>query len=278
MGAIDRSRATPDPGSDTIGHANPGPPAGWEFPVPFGRGSATETMTGIAAPLLAGFSLALMGVVAQDPSNFLLPGAALFSLTATTILMVTCVQLGFRARSFLYSAADISAWWPEPRPVIVTAALQAQQAGHFQKWLSSSERARLAYNAAVVTLALSVALVLAPPGSASEGAVSMVDFGIRWAACALAGLAGLGELAWAVHDRLRARPQGTERMEETNVSSTESAADEQPDDRDATTSASSDEPDDEAQEFGVEVLSVFPPTTTTCRHSFDPQYCPFGCT
>ena len=178
----------------------------WQFPVPFGRGAATDTMTGVAAPLLAGFSLALLGVVAQAPGSFRLPGAALFTLTATTILMVGCVQLGFRARSYLYSAADISSWWPEPRPPIVTEALQRQQAGHFALWLRWSNRARVAYNAAIIMLACGVALVLAPPDSYDPSGVplSVPESSVRWAACVLAAAAGIGELGWAMRGRVRA--------------------------------------------------------------------------
>ena len=202
MGVIDE----PDPGGGgPRGDGQPLPPS-WQFPVPFGRGTATDTMTGVAAPLLAGFSLTLLGVVAQAPGSFLLPGPALFTLTATTILMVGCVQLGFRARSYLYSAADITAWWPEPRPSIVTEALQRQQTGHFAMWLLWSNRARVAYNAAIIMLALGVALVLAPPGSYDSGRipVSVPESSIRWAACALAAAAGVGELGWAIRDRVRA--------------------------------------------------------------------------
>ena len=203
MGVIDESDPGDDGGPDGAGQSRLPP---WQSPVPFGRGAATDTMTGIAAPLLAGFSLALLGVVAQAPSSFLLPGPALFTLTATTILMVGCVQLGFRARSYLYSAADISSWWPEPRPSIVTEALQRQQAGHFAQWLLWSNRARVAYNASIITLALGVALVLAPPGSYDAGRilVSVPESNIRWAGCALAAAAGVGELGWAIRDRVRA--------------------------------------------------------------------------
>jgi hypothetical protein len=198
MGAIEDSGTTPgrppDPDDDQLNQ----PP--WRFPVPFGRGPAMDTMTGIAAPLLAGFSLALLGVVAQAPDNFRQPGAALLMLTLTTISMVACVQLGFRARSYLYSVDEIASWWPEPRPEFFTRALQKQQAGHFELWLRWSDRARLAYNASVVMLAFGVALVLAPP--AGDGGA---ESAIRWVASALAGIAGLGELGWAAHDRVRTR-------------------------------------------------------------------------
>ena len=203
MGVIDE----PDPEGDS-GPGEAGQPRipPWQLPVPVGRGAAIDAMTGVAAPLLAGFSLALLGVVAQAPGSFLLPGPALLTLTATTILMVGCVQLGFRARGYLYSAADVSAWWPEPRPLIITDALQLQQADHFAQWLLWSNRARVAYNASIIMLAFGVALVLAPPASYGDCQilVSPAESGIRWAACALAAAAGLGELGWAIRERVRA--------------------------------------------------------------------------
>jgi hypothetical protein len=202
MGVVDEPDTTQH---DNAGEADPAPLPPWRFPVPFGRSSATDAMTGIAAPLLAGFSLALLGVVAQAPENFLLPGPALLTLTATTVLMVSCVQLGFRARSYLYSASDVSAWWPDPRPEIVTAALRQQQAGHYLQWIAWSNRARFAYNASVIALALSIALVLAPPTTYAGLPVSAAEGTIRWIASGLAATAAVGELAWGAHDRIRAR-------------------------------------------------------------------------
>jgi hypothetical protein len=155
-------------------------------------------MTGVAAPLLGGFSLALLGVVAQSPGSFRLPGAALLTLTLTVILMVGCVQLGFRARSYLYSAADVAGWWPEPRSAVVERALRHQQAGHFADWLVWIDRARRAYNAAVVTLAFGVALVLVPPDTPGHGPLLAIDTAARWVASALAAAGGLVELGWAV--------------------------------------------------------------------------------
>lgn len=203
MGVVDEPSTDQ---SDNTGEADPSQLPPWRFPVPFGRSSATDAMTGVAAPLLAGFSLTLLGVVAQAPEKFLLPGPALLTLTATTVLMVGCVQLGFRARSYLYSASDVADWWPDPRPAIVTTHLQRQQVGHYAQWAAWSNRARFAYNASVIALAFSVALVLAPPATYGAGLPVSAEEGIiRWAASALAAVAGFGELVWAARGWMRAR-------------------------------------------------------------------------
>jgi Trypsin-co-occurring domain 2 len=84
----------------------------WSAPTPLGRGNAIEGMAGIAAPLLAGFSITLIGVIASDPSHFRWPGAALALLVITSSLLIGTVQCGFRARRYLYSAADWRDWQP----------------------------------------------------------------------------------------------------------------------------------------------------------------------
>jgi hypothetical protein len=195
VGVIDKSSADPGDSPDQAGQSQLPP---WQFPIPFGRGAATDTMTGVAAPLLGGFSLALLGVVAQSPESFRLPGASMLTLTATVILMVGCVQLGFRARSYVYSAADVADWWPEPRSAVVDQALRHQQAGHFAQWLVWIDRARLAYNTSIVTLALGVALVLVPPDAYDHVPLSATETATRWAASTLATAGGLAEFGWAV--------------------------------------------------------------------------------
>jgi hypothetical protein len=145
-------------------------------------------MTGIAAPLLAGFSLTLAGVIAAGPAQFRWPGADLAVLVIPVVLLVACIQFGFHARSHLYSAADVRDWRPdfierhEP-------ALKLQQAADYEKWCQWERRGRFAYNAAIVVLAIGVAMVMAPPMHGSEPAW-------RWAAAGIALAAGAAEATW----------------------------------------------------------------------------------
>jgi hypothetical protein len=164
----------------------------WQAPAPPGRGSATDSMTGIAAPLLAGFSLTLIGVIAQDPTNFRWPGATLVTLVITMSLLIASVQFGFHARARLYSAAEIRDWRPdffEKKQDI----LAEQQRFHEAQWELWADRARLTYNAAICILAVSLAMTVAPSHGSKEVA-------LRWSASALALAGGVAEVSWIAAD------------------------------------------------------------------------------
>jgi hypothetical protein len=148
--------------------------------------------------LLAGFSVATIGVVAANSHAFRWSGIALFALTASAILMVASLQFGFHARQHLYSAADIRDWWTaeelnEPR----IAHLQREQKEDFRRWLNWSTKSRVAYNTGIVTLALGVAATLVPePGKG-------VQESLRWAAVGLATSGAIGELIWIYGSRTK---------------------------------------------------------------------------
>lgn len=186
--------------------ATPRPaPTMWKLPYPYGRGAAIDAMAGIAAPLLAGFSLTLAGVIASSPQSFRWPGIDLVMLVLTIVLLVACIQFGFHARMHLYSAGDLRDWrpdvfeWIAARPHVsqeFSMALKDQQAADFQMWHRWERRARLAYNLAIVVLAAGVALTLAPHTSSKEA-------GWRWAALAIAAAGGIAECCWIAIDFIR---------------------------------------------------------------------------
>jgi hypothetical protein len=173
----------------------------WKVPIPYGRAAAVESMTGTAAPLLAGFSLALLGVIAQAPSSFRWPGVAMTVLCVVVALLVACVQFGFRARSYVYSRTDLEAWLPGPYDQEFEDAFADQQRADWQEWVKWHGEARLTYNLAIVLLAVGLALVLVPPRSyPAPGTLTEAERIIRWAGAAFALAAGAGELGWIGHD------------------------------------------------------------------------------
>lgn len=165
-------------------------PEWWKHPAPLGRGAALEGMAGIAAPLLAGFSLTLVGVIASSPGSFRWPGADLAVLVVPVVLLVACVQFGFRARSYLYSAADIGAWRPDFREKFEDV-LKRDQIDDFGRWRVWERRAGRAYNLAICVLAVGVALAVAPLAHSHQA-------GLRWLASAVALAGGVAEAIWIV--------------------------------------------------------------------------------
>jgi len=174
-------------------------PPKWRKPVPLGYGNAVDAVGTVAAPLLAGFSLASAVVVVDDATNFRWPGAAVLALALAAILLITAVQCAFNGRQYLWSAADVSDWWPD----LVQGSrreelLRAEQERFFHRWESWVKATRLTYNAGIFTLLASLALVLPP----LQGVGSQET--LRWVATGIASAACVGEAAWiAIGSRRR---------------------------------------------------------------------------
>jgi hypothetical protein len=89
----DRAEATPDISLETA--ASPLEPRSWSVPSPYGAPAAVDSLSTIAAPLLGGFSITLVGVVVQASEKFRFSSIALLLLTVAAVLLLLCVQCGF---------------------------------------------------------------------------------------------------------------------------------------------------------------------------------------
>ena len=56
-----------------------------------------DSVASVAAPLLAGFSLASVLLVSDDAVNFRWPGAAIVALAVASVALIGAVQCGFNA-------------------------------------------------------------------------------------------------------------------------------------------------------------------------------------
>jgi hypothetical protein len=191
-------------------------PPKWDKPGPLSYGEAIDTVTTIAAPLLAGFSIATIGVVGASSDKFRWPGIALIFLTGAALLLVGSVQCGFHARAHRYSPANIKDWWPadELTPIRLER-LQREQWINMRLWRRWIGRAKIAYDIGIVALALGVAAVLAPPGHERNPVTLLVQgdqsrqSGWRWAAAAIAVAGAVGEIVWIAINKRKSRKRGT---------------------------------------------------------------------
>lgn len=168
-------------------------PPKWQKPTPIGYGPASEFVSGVAAPLLSGFSLTATLVMAQDDGKFRWPGAAMLAFTVAATVLVFSVQCGFTARQYLYSAADVRDWWPDVEDDSDRdQKLRRQQFEDFDKWSYWSRWARHLYNTGIVFLLVGLSLGMAPPGG--DG----VQESLRWAATALTQAAAAFEIVWII--------------------------------------------------------------------------------
>jgi hypothetical protein len=168
----------------------PEPSPDWWRPVYLGRPAASEAIAAVAAPLLAGFSVTLIGVVAQDADKFLLPGVAMCFLALAAIFFLVALQSGFQARLYLTTPGDVDEWNPgyaqNNATTAVEMAKQNQASKGFVAWNLRSKRY---YGFGLLSLLVGVAATLAPRLDAPQAAW-------RWAATGAAMVMLLFEFFW----------------------------------------------------------------------------------
>jgi hypothetical protein len=156
-------------------------------------------MSNTAAPLLGGFSIALIGVVAQATDHFRWPGVALLLLACASIAFIICVQTAFWARQYLVRPDEVKGWYEfqriSPEKIEELRVAQAEFAEGYVPWTT---RSKTFYSLANLFLIAGVAVVLMPTidGDGSEQAVW------RWVATGAATAMFVFEIYWIVGWRL----------------------------------------------------------------------------
>ena len=85
----------------------------WLLPSPkrgYGTSAAVQSVGSVAAPLLAGFSFTLVGLVLASPDRIRWPGASLVLLTAAGLSHVTAVQCAAWAREWNPTPSELLNW------------------------------------------------------------------------------------------------------------------------------------------------------------------------
>ena len=170
--------------------APPPPGPTWDVPTPYGSSEAVQTMGGIAAPVLAGFSFTLLALILQIEDALKWPDLALVALMGAGLGFIAVVQFTFWTRHYSARPAEILEWWPDAEDPWRRELIREDQ------WTYEAERrrwataARRAYITAIVLLLVGVALVLVPDGPLGD-----IPAG-RATAIAVALLGLLLELLW----------------------------------------------------------------------------------
>src|SRR5262249_37867362 len=144
-----------------------------------------DSFGGGAAPLLAGFAVALVALIIQISDALRWPDLALvlFGIAATLFLHV--VQLTARARGYAVTPAQVREWYEDytdpERQRVVTWELRHYRAC----WLFLVRRARVFYNFAMMALLTGIGTLLVP-GRNSQFTL------LRWVAIAVVIVAVLG--------------------------------------------------------------------------------------
>lgn len=159
--------------------------ATYEAPWPYGFPSSIDSAGTVAAPLLAGFSFTLIGLIVPKAEGMRWPGVALCLLVAAGIAFIAAVQCGFWARQWIVAPPELSEWHPEYEPARRVAIQRLHQEG-FSIWARRFSRV---YRVAILLLLAGVAVSLVPPGGVGLS---------RWFAIGIASAGCVAEAGWIV--------------------------------------------------------------------------------
>jgi MFS family permease len=169
----------------------------WKTPVRYGYGEAVQSAGTIAAPLLAGFTITLIGLLVPSQESIRYPDVALAILMGAVACLLAAVQCAYAARQFLVTPEEIEAWWPgmdrleQPYGEDWVKRRYAEQRAHSELHSRWGRRFRYTYHAGIMLVLLGLVVVLLPPAHPPGGIMFS-----RWLAVALAALAFLAEVVW----------------------------------------------------------------------------------
>lgn len=173
----------------------------WTVRQPEGYYDAIQATGTMVAPLLAGFTFAILALVLvppakndADPLRWRDPVLALLVLSA--LLLIICTQAAIRARATLVKPDELRAWYPE----------SVDKTGWPNEWLGNRQKAleqrtarasavcRHTYNAGTLLLFTAIAVLLVPPNPVDDA---------RRAVLVAAAIAVAVEAAWLTGTSLR---------------------------------------------------------------------------
>jgi hypothetical protein len=163
----------------------------WDTPRLYGEAEALNSMGTIAAPLLAGFSLAAMvQTITISASETRWPDAVILLFMLAAVLFVIALQAMFWARGYQVNPAEIRDWWPDSADPRRLKMLRDEQRWHTRGFRMWANRARAVYSTALLCLLAAVTLLAVPAHSHAQTAF------FRWLTVAVGGAAFIIEVIW----------------------------------------------------------------------------------
>ena len=171
----------------------------WKPPARYGYAETIQSAGMVVAPLLAGFTITLIGLLVDSPGKSIRYGSlALAILVAASVLLITAIQCAYAARQYMVRPDELEAWWPglddpdDQGEVRRWWELRAEQLAHRDMHSLWAGRFRRAYHLGILAVFAGLALVLMPPRFPDAVGAA------RWTAIAIAVLAVIGEALWIV--------------------------------------------------------------------------------
>lgn len=178
---VSTASARKDGQADEVGQLD-----AWPAPADLGAQAALESITSIAAPLLAGFSATLGAVVVTDYDKVRWPGVVTIAAALAVILLIASVQFGAWGRRHQVTPGDYSTWFDDVnegsgdgRPYYVRE-MRRQNA----VYRIYAARARWAYSIGIAVFLVAFGAALCPPTGAGQAEGRWVAAGLAWCAAA----------------------------------------------------------------------------------------------
>jgi MFS family permease len=161
----------------------------WKAPTPYGYPAAIGSASAVAAPLLAGFAITVIAQLLTQHVGLRWPSATLAVLAAAAALLIATVQLGFWARQWHVTPAELESWWPDHDEQDRWEQLRSDQAFYAENFRLAAAWVRRTYNGGILALLIGLGLAFVPQGHVTLSRA--VGIGVFAAA-------GLLELVWIV--------------------------------------------------------------------------------
>jgi hypothetical protein len=187
----------PAPATNVAGQEGPQGPF-WQTPDKYGAAEAVMSMGTIAAPLLAGFSLAAFVVIFTiKATDVRYRDVAALLLLLAAVLLVMAVQATFWARQYQVTPAQLKEWWQDADKQYRLDMLKIEQAEHMASFQTWSRRAGTVYNFGLLCLLAGLTVLAIPPVKENPPA--------RWLAVGVGAIAFVLELGWVIKSLLEDR-------------------------------------------------------------------------
>jgi len=174
----------------------------WSVPTgPLNLPTAVRSAGTVAAPLLAGFSFTLAGLVLSLIPDGVVrwPDLALLLFVVAGFFLIACIQCAFWAERWNVTPDELTMWWPDAdQNEGVRQYLYMKQAFHARRYDKWVLYVKVSYNYGIVAFLLAVAVLLIPPGPFEKMA------GLRVIAISTSLVALIAELVWVATSGRRA--------------------------------------------------------------------------
>jgi hypothetical protein len=210
----------------------------WVAPARYGYAEALQSAGLVVAPLLAGFTITLLGLLVNTSSTGIRHrDLALLILIAAIGALLAAIQFAYEARQFAVTPTEIQAWWPglsdveDAGEVDTWWDLRAEQHAHHNMYLLWAKRFRASYHLGIMLLLLGLVVILIPPtpgpratattaavsSSANTGATKVIASGGAGTHSASGATAGIKRHGAGVHRTRSPKAQTTRPKAQTTA-------------------------------------------------------------